>query len=249
MFGIGWRHRGRSIVLFSLLAICLRQSATASSAPAEEAAPLSVNHCAVSAEEFKWFMQQERAGVFHDVKTRCNFDYGRNFWDRNCAGTTAKKLIEQRTINRIVREKIQQLLFKDLGLIEDARYSVFLENLEYLNANRERAAQQGHVIYGPVHYSVPQYYGHWMATLQIRAKEKLAREQFRVTDEKLRVFARETWPKRPFEQTRELARSAYVDQEYQHLVDARVENAIVKTNADAVRAILASELPSTNDER
>jgi len=249
VLGMGSRQSGKAIVVSTCLAICLYRNATASTAPADETAPLSVNHCAVSAEEFKWFMQQERAGVFQELRTRCKFDYGKGFWDRNCAGTTAKKLIEKRTINRIVRDTVQQLLFKDLGLIEDARYSVFLENLENLNANRERAAQQGRVIYGPVRYGVLQYYGHWMATLQIRAKEKLSRGEFRVTDEKLRVFAGKTWPKRPFEQTKELARATYIDQAYQHLVDARIANAMVKTNAEAVRAILTSELPSTNEER
>jgi hypothetical protein len=154
----------------------------------EKDTALFVDKYPVSREEFRWFMQQERAGVFQYVKTKYNLDYGKGFWDHDCEGTTPKAILHKRTIERVVSEKVQQILFKELGLIQDTSYSVFLDNLEKLNREREKAVQQGRVIYGPVRYTQLQYYGHWMANLQIQAKEKLSQEQFGVTEQKLRAF-------------------------------------------------------------
>jgi hypothetical protein len=40
-----------------------------------------------------------------------------------------------------------------------------------------------------------------MATLQIKAKEKLAQDRLGVTDEQLQALAKETWPNRPYEES------------------------------------------------
>jgi len=154
----------------------------------DDDAALFVNKYPVSREEFRWFMQQQRAGVFQYVKTRYNLDYGKGFWDHDCEGTTPKVMIQKRTTERIVHEKVQQILFMELGLIKDINYAAFLNNLETTNIERHRAMQQGRVIYGPIRYTQLQYYGHWMANLQIQAKEKLSLERFVVTEQKLKAF-------------------------------------------------------------
>jgi hypothetical protein len=59
---------------------------------------LFVNQQPVSAEEFVWFMQQERAGVLQFVKAKFNFDYGTIFWDQPFSGGTPRILLRQRTI-------------------------------------------------------------------------------------------------------------------------------------------------------
>jgi hypothetical protein len=97
-------------------------------------------------------------------------------------------VLRKKTVEKVIRGKIQQILFKELGLTDDIRYAVFLANLEKLNRQRQKALYEGRVIYGPVQYSTLQYYGHWMATMQIQAKEKLRKEQFDVTEPKLRDY-------------------------------------------------------------
>ena len=187
-FAINMKYNCRQIFLLWFFTTSILLSAKAIDIPPDKAPLLFVNGYAVSIEEFRWFMQQERAGVFQYVKTRYNLDYGKGFWDHNCEGTTPKAILHKRTIEHGVSEKVQQILFKELGLIQDTSYSVFLDNLEKLNREREKAVQQKRVIYGPVRYTQLQYYGHWMANLQIQAKEKLSQEQFGVTEQKLRAF-------------------------------------------------------------
>jgi hypothetical protein len=150
--------------------------------------PLTINQHDVSRPEFIWFMEQERTGVFEYFKSTCNLEVGKDFWTHDCAGTTPRALLQARTVDRLTREKVEQILFQELGLIEDFRYSNFLENLEKLNRQREEADRKGEVIYGPVRYTQLQFYGHWKATLQLEAKKKLARDKPVATDQELRAF-------------------------------------------------------------
>lgn len=237
--------------------------------PSTNAVPvLFVNRQPVSAEEFVWFMRQERAGVFQFVKAKFNLDYGTNFWDRKLSGGTPRALLRQRTVERIAREKVQQLLFRELGLVEDIGYASFVKNLERLNRERESAARQGQVIYGPVRYTQLQYYAHWMAGLRLRATEQLAQGRWDVSDGQVRDFyernkeqfrgaeaastpTRETdsetnatptprasQPILSFEETKPRARSLYLDHLYDQLVSDRVKQADVRLNQATVDALI-----------
>jgi hypothetical protein len=149
---------------------------------------LAINNHAVSPEEFRWFMEQERAGVIACFKTQHNLEYSRDYWNHEVAGTTPKAALQKRTVDRLVRETVEQILFQQLGLVLDIRYSTFLEQLEKYNQQREQEAKQGKVVYGPIRYTQLQFYGHWKATLRAQATEKLAQEQWPETEESLRKF-------------------------------------------------------------
>jgi hypothetical protein len=151
-------------------------------------APMTVNQQVVSRQEFSWYMEQERTGVFEYFKTTCNLEDGKDFWTRECAGITPRALLQKRTTDRVTREKVEQILFQELGLIQDIRYSSFLENLEKLNLSREESAKGGQVLYGPVRYTQLQFYGHWKASLQLEAKKKLAEGRPTASDQELRAF-------------------------------------------------------------
>lgn len=138
---------------------------------------VTVDGCPVHLDEFSWFMQQERAAVFRAVTADYPLDSEANFWDQDCDGMTPRKILLENTVAKVVREKCEQLLLKEWGLIDDIRYSVFIEYLKELNDQRQKAAEAGKVIFGPVQYSPRQYYSHWMATMQIKAKDKLRKEQ------------------------------------------------------------------------
>jgi hypothetical protein len=149
---------------------------------------LFVDRQPVSSEEFVWFMQQERAGVLQFAKTKFNLDYGTNFWDRDLAGDTPRALLQQRTVERVVHEKVEQLMFQELGLVEDISYASFLKKLEKLNSERESAVQHGRVVYGPVRYTQFQYYEYWMANLRLRATEQLTQTKWNVSDGQVEDF-------------------------------------------------------------
>lgn len=178
-----------NVVLWSCFFISAAFGMAQETAPSTNAVPvLFVNGQSVPKEEFVWFMQQERAGVFQFFKAKSNLDYETNFWDRKFSGTTPRALLWQRTVQRIVREKVQQLLFLELRLVDNIQYASLVENLEIMNNERESAVQQGRVVYGPVRYTQLQYYGHWMAKLRLRATEQLAQSRWDVSDRQVKKF-------------------------------------------------------------
>jgi hypothetical protein len=100
-------------------------------------------------------------------------------------------MLQSNTVARVIREKAEQILFLELGLVQDIRYAAFLAQLERLNQDRERAASLGRTVYGPVRYTQLQFYEHWKATLRAQAREKLAEKRWPPNEESLRKFYNE----------------------------------------------------------
>ena len=146
---------------------------------------LIVNGHAVSPAEFQWFAQLERTGVIQFVTSKLRVDYGPDFWTRELYGASPRALLQQRTIARVRREKIEQTLFAELGLITDISHTAFLNALAAANRERREAVRQGRVVYGPTNYTPEQFYNHRSATWQIRAKELLAQSRLVATDAEL----------------------------------------------------------------
>ena len=149
---------------------------------------LVVNGHEVSGEEFRWFMEQERGGVFRYFKTKHHLEDGQGFWGHEIEGTTPKAVLQSNSVVRISREKVEQILFQELGLVKDISYTAFLAQLDKLNEERGEAARQGRAVYGPVRYTQLQFYEHWKARLRVQAKEKLADKQWAPSAQELRRF-------------------------------------------------------------
>ena len=139
---------------------------------------LTVNQDAVCRDEFVFFLDQERNG------------------------TSPRELLLKRTVARVTREKVRQQLFQELGLLPATSFPDLLAQLEKLNREREQAVKDGRVIYGPVRLTPLQYYGDWMAKLELQAKEILAAGRLAMTDTELRAWYRKN---RDLFRTRELS--------------------------------------------
>jgi hypothetical protein len=166
--------------------VCLR--AAGAGIPSDQDVVLRINTHPVSHAEFRWFMEQERAGVVAFFMAQHNLEYVEGFWNHDVGGTTPKAILRKRTVDRLVQEKVEQILFQELGLVQDIRYAAFLEQLERSNREREQAAKEGKGVYGPIRYTQLQFYGHWKATFRAQAAEKMAQKQWPATEDSLRKF-------------------------------------------------------------
>ena len=171
----------------SWVMICALVSAAGNGARGAEPAALVINQHEVSQAEFRWFMEQERGGVFRHF-AGYQVEDGKSFWSQQIEGTTPKTLLFSNTVARIVREKVEQILFQELGLVKDIRYGAFLAQLDKLNQEREQAVREGRVVYGPVRYTHIQFYQHWKATLRTQARDRLAETRWRPKEEDLRKY-------------------------------------------------------------
>jgi hypothetical protein len=226
---------------------------------------LFVNNEPVGPDEFVWFMRQERAAVFQFFQAGFNHDSATNFWDRQFSNTTPRILLRERTVKRIVQAKVEQILFRELGLVEEIGYAPFLKQLEEFNRERESAAQQGEVVYGPVRYTQLQYYEYWMANLRIRATEQLTQNRWDVSNGKVKTFfeenkeqfrvreraipTKESGSNAPvshegtsqipsFDEAKSRARTQYLEWLYSQLVSDRVKHAKVTLNQAASETLI-----------
>jgi hypothetical protein len=202
---------------------------------------MTVGHHEVTAAEFAWFMDQERPGVIRYFTTAYDLQLGTNFWRRDLQGNTPRALLKTNTVALVAKEKTEQALFLELGLVTNIRYSAFLKGLEQTNDEREQKVRRGDVVYGPVRYSAFQYYSHWKATLRMEAKEKLAESRFNLTDESLRAF----WQKEqtrfksaPYERVRAAVKRSCIEQQYETLVSNRMSRAEIKLNEPVLDSLL-----------
>ena len=146
---------------------------------------LLVNGEAVSPAELRWFAQRERTGVIQLCESAHGVRYGPGFWTRNIRGKTPRLLLREKSIARATREKVEQMLFRELGLTLDISYGALLANLERTNRERGEAVRRGRVVYGPVNFTLETFYEHQMARMRIRAKALLGQDRLVAKDDEL----------------------------------------------------------------
>ena len=149
---------------------------------------LVINGAPISIAEYHRQIEHERTAVIQLFNDTHNLEFGPAFWDHREGGTTPRKMLQRKTTERLVREKVQQLLFQELGLLTNISHAAFLEYHTNLNRALTAAVQQGRVVYGPTNFTAHQLYGHWMESLKLQAKQRLSAERLHATDKELRSF-------------------------------------------------------------
>lgn len=184
------RHQCQNRVILTAVAasILWLSPASLSSVASDSDAVLVVGDYSVGREEVIWYMQQQRTAAFKYASQKCGLGDCNDFWSRSCEGSTMRQILEKMTIDSVVRQKSEQQLFHELGLLPDVSYSAFLAGLAETNRRRAETVRTGGVIYGPVTYGDVQYYGHRMAGLRLQAMELLAKGQLSATDIQLKTF-------------------------------------------------------------
>lgn len=171
-----------AIWLAAGICVCRGDSNPTGAAPA-----LLVNTQAVSAAEFQWYLEQEWPAAVRSInKRRLEGDTGA--WEHVPGGTLPTSILLSNVVLRCLREKVEQGVFQELGLLPDASYEAFLAELDKSNQERAEAAARGRVVYGPVRYSRLQFYEHRKAILRIRARAALAEKLWHPTAEELYGF-------------------------------------------------------------
>ncbi len=139
-----------SVFLIGAALVLACSVALTSGATQQQEVLMRVNGDEVGVEEFRWFAGEERAGVIRYFQQKHQAGLEKGFWTRKYGGEIPREVLETNTVRRVIREKTEQGLFRELGLLEDTRFSSFLAALEKTNAEREQAVKSGRVVFGPV---------------------------------------------------------------------------------------------------
>ncbi|AIQ11937.1 hypothetical protein [Paenibacillus durus] len=184
----GW-HRLRPLAVLALLLLMLVPAACSPPKPPAESAVSEagggaatdlftavawVNGEPVADGEFRTRMLELRGEVVAETAKGGADPAAKSFWTSDIGGRTPLGLLKEKTLDLLVRVKVQQIAAKEAGIAEDIGYEAFLSRLDAENRTRSSRLRRGEVIYGPQQYSEQTYYRYTLANLTLALRQWLA---------------------------------------------------------------------------
>ena len=173
--------------VFSVIMISLVVFMTIRNIPSDRVVAL-VNGEPITELEFKLQLAKNRAYVYDYFQRKYGVADNQEFWNTPYDGEIPIEVARKKTLNEALRIKIQQILAKQKGIVQDISYQGFLINLKKENTRRKEAVKQGRPVFGPVLYDESGYYSYLFENMVIRLKEVLAGSELQVTDGQVREY-------------------------------------------------------------
>jgi len=147
-----------------------------------------VNGEPIQKKEFIRQLNLEKASTLEYFTKKYNADVNKNFWNTDFKGEVPIDYARDKALTECINTKMQQIISKKYGLVEDITYSKFLKDLSDENIRRENAVKDNQVIYGPKKYDENAYFVYVFSNLIIKLKDKLAVSEYKPTDKQLMDF-------------------------------------------------------------
>ncbi|MFD1775552.1 hypothetical protein [Paenibacillus rhizophilus] len=135
-----------------------------------------VNGEPVAYGEFQTRMLELRGEVVAETAKDGADPAAKSFWTSETGGRTPLGLLKEKTLDLLVRVKVQQIAAKEAGIAEDIGYKAFLSRLDAENRTRSSRLRRGEPIYGPQQYTEKAYYRYTLANLELALRQRLAEE-------------------------------------------------------------------------
>jgi hypothetical protein len=148
----------------------------------------TVNGEPVTVREFDRFVRKGRARVFSHFAAKYGMKDHKGFWSTPVDGVAPIDMLRKMAMDECVRVKVQLIMARDKGILDDVSYAAFLKRLDEENRRRKAAKDRGEVIYGPVEYSEDTGFAHWFSLTTIELKRRFAKDDLDIDDETLRKF-------------------------------------------------------------
>ncbi len=132
-----------------------------------------VNGEPVTSKEYAFFAQRNRHKVISKFRNEYKLNYHADFWQDKSKGKTPGEVLREITIDDIVNSKVQFLLAKHYGIINDISFESIQKHLDAENLLRQNALNNNVVIYGPEQYTIESYYEYLTANMVIKLKDYL----------------------------------------------------------------------------
>lgn len=130
----------------------------------------------VTVREYAQALLRKRAEVYAYFKQAHGVDDHPEFWTGDYGGEVPLHKIKAEALEDIVHVKVQQILAKEKGLVQDISYESFLKELTAENARRHDALKKNQVIYGPKQYDETGYFNIVLDNMTAELKKQLQDE-------------------------------------------------------------------------
>ncbi|BBH21552.1 hypothetical protein Back11_28970 [Paenibacillus baekrokdamisoli] len=193
----------------------------------------TVNGEPISVYEFNQRMRMNRTRILLHFQTQYGAQETPEFWTSSFDGEVPLEMLKKEALDECIRIKLQQLLARDKGLVQDISYAAFLKQFNHENNRRKAAIKAKEVIYGPVQYSEETYFEYVFSNMQSQLKDKLKGKEIAYTSEDLRQYYEATKAKYAKEAriTIEKIAVTYVDQDGKVMESRKKEAKLIMQKA------------------
>lgn len=151
-----------------------------------------VNNEQISFREFNKFMAENRAETMNYFRKTYGSDVNdKEFWEKRFGEEIPIEVLKQRTLDQLTRIKVQQVLAREKGLVEDISYTGFLKLLKDENKKRREALARNEVIYGPQQYGEKEFFHYRFSNMVTDLKKVLEKDELSIDNEKLKIYYEE----------------------------------------------------------
>lgn len=142
-----------------------------------------VNGEPIAAGELKLFFETKKAGVFDYFYKKYDVEYDEYFWMTEVNGENPIDNAIEMAVEDLTQMKVEQILFREYGMVKDIDYDTFLEELEKENLRRASGTE---IIYGPEQYTEELYYNYLQTNRVNELREIIISSgEFALNDEEL----------------------------------------------------------------
>lgn len=148
----------------------------------------TVNGEPIAVNEFRLFMEKNRANVYSYFKQKYGVDDSSHFWTTEINAEIPMNVLKQWAMDEATKIKVQQILGKQHGIIQDISYAAFLKEFKQENKRRQEAVEAKKVIYGPHQYDEQGYYNYILSGIETQLKETLSKKDLAVSDDQVKAY-------------------------------------------------------------
>lgn len=140
----------------------------------------------ICAGEFNLISRKYKSIVIQEFRNNYNLNYDNQFWENHAYGISPAETLHKKTLEAIVQLKVQQLLAKKLGIVQDISFDGFIRTYELENKTRLEAKQNNKVIFGPTQYTQEVYYDYVFSNLVVKIKNRLKNKDLKISESTLK---------------------------------------------------------------
>ena len=118
----------------------------------------SVNGEVITVEEIMPGLSSHRAEILDYFYKKYGVIPDVDFWETRFEGEVPAEMLKKTALEECITIKVQQILAKEEGLIEDISYGKYLKDLYEENERRKIALEKNQIIYGPEQYTEDVYF-------------------------------------------------------------------------------------------
>jgi len=136
--------------------------------------------------EFKHRLLSNRADICSYFAQKYGVKEDAKFWNNSFNGEVPINMAKQKTLEQLIRIKIEQILAREKGIIDDISYSAFLKSFENENTMRKEFAKDNKIIYGAINYNEQEYFAYIYSNMIKKLKDYLKNNEFTIDEAAIR---------------------------------------------------------------